>query len=491
MRACLKMKRYLPFAAVCFFSTPALCLAAEPVRSMQPPGWDAGLKLQTALDTNADPRVVEINLEARLASVEIVPGHPTEAWTYDGGLPGPLIRARVGDRLVVHFVNHLPQPTTVHWHGVRVPIQMDGVPEISQPEVKPGESFTYDFVVPDAGLFWYHPHVMSAAQVGFGLYGALLVEDPSEQIGVADELVLVLSDIEISPRGNLEPADSGGVAGMVFGREGNHVLVNGRERPVLKARAGATQRWRIVNTAKSRYFSIDAGDSTTYTLIGGDGGLQEYPTRTDLIVLGPGERADVIVTPHAKPGSDVVVRSLLFDRGYGSTEYRDVPDLFTMTMAAEPAVEAPPLPAIHRTIEPLTRAGATDVPIRLTLTQRNRTSEFGIDGRAYPNAPHVAAAPGETQLWTVVNQTKWAHPLHLHGFFFQVLDEKGEPIRPLAWKDTVHVPAERTVRLLVRFDDREGEWMYHCHILDHADGGLMSTVLLGGVKPSAHTHSRR
>src|SRR3954469_2271107 len=147
-------------------------------QSVQPAGSHGGVTLVEAVDTNHDPRVVEVNLDARVASLEIAHGVRTEAWTYNGGLPGPLIRARVGDRLIVHFTNRLPTPTTVHWHGVRVPIQMDGVPEVSQPDVVPGGSFTYDFIVPDAGLYWYHPHVNSAAQVGFGLYGPLLVEDP-------------------------------------------------------------------------------------------------------------------------------------------------------------------------------------------------------------------------------------------------------------------------------------------------------------------------
>ena len=178
----------------------------------------------------------------------------------------------------MRFTNHLPQPTTVHWHGLRIPIQMDGVPGHSQPEVQPGGSFTYDFVVPDAGLFWYHPHIMSAAQVGFGLYGALLVEDPADPVGIEDEIVLVLSDIGISETGGLESPDSGGPAGMVFGREGTHVLVNGRVRPRLSVRSGAPQRWRILNAAKSRYFQLFL-DGQTFTKIGGDNGLQEYPRR--------------------------------------------------------------------------------------------------------------------------------------------------------------------------------------------------------------------
>ena len=156
-------------------------------RSRRPDGI-AGLKLVEARDKNPDPKIVEIDLTARVAEVEVAPGKTVQAWTYDGGIPGPLIRAHVGDRVIVHFTNDLPQPTTVHWHGVRVPIEMDGVPDISQPEMKRGDTFTYDFVVRDAGLYWYHPHVMSAAQVGFGLYGALLVEDPADGVGVADQL---------------------------------------------------------------------------------------------------------------------------------------------------------------------------------------------------------------------------------------------------------------------------------------------------------------
>src|SRR5262249_54874880 len=158
-----------------------------------------------------------------------------------------------GDRLIVHFKNNLPKPTTVHWHGVRVPIEMDGVPGISQPEVEPGASFTYDFTVHDAGLYWYHPHVMSAMQVGFGLYGALLVEDPAEHVDVSDELVLVLSDIGVTENGGLEDPENAGAARMVFGLEGNYVLVNGRQHPKLTSRAGVPQRWRIVNAAKTRY----------------------------------------------------------------------------------------------------------------------------------------------------------------------------------------------------------------------------------------------
>ena len=156
---------------------------AEANQSLQPSGWDAGLRLPEAPDLNSDPAVVEIEMEARVATVEIAPGFKVEAWTYNGLIPGPLVRVNVGDRLIVHFSNHLPNSTTIHWHGLRIPIEMDGVPDYGQAPVEPGGTFTYDFIVPDAGIYWYHPHVMSAAQVGFGLYGAFLVADPNGNVG--------------------------------------------------------------------------------------------------------------------------------------------------------------------------------------------------------------------------------------------------------------------------------------------------------------------
>jgi len=470
-----------------------LCLltpTAGLAQSLAPPGWDAGLKLVEAADRNPDPKVVEINLTARLAEVEVAPGKRVQAWTYDGGLPGPLIKTRVGDRLIVHFKNELKEPTTVHWHGVRVPIEMDGVPEISQPEVKEGESFTYDFVVRDAGLYWYHPHVMSAAQVGFGLYGALLVEDPADGVGVADQVTIVLSDISFDARGRLEPADSGGSAGMVFGREGDYVLVNGRTRPTLRARPGAAQRWRIVNAAKSRFFYLDL-EGQDFTVIGVDGGLQERPVTSDILLITPGERVDVIVAPKGKAGTPLTLRAMLYNRGYGSVQYRSVEDVLYVEFTNEPPVAAAPVSVRGNVPLPIV-AGATPVEMVLTLPpMENNKSEFRINGVPFWKAKPFLAKLGETQLWTVKNDSDWDHPYHLHGFFFQVIDDTGQPVRPLALKDTVNVPMKTTVRLLVTFDERPGEWMIHCHILDHADGGLMGTVIVGDGKSSGHAHPRK
>ena len=134
------------------FAAVLLTATTVNAQSLQPADWDAPITLVEAEDTNPDPRIVEITLEARTQSREIAPGVRTDAWTYNGGLPGPLIRARRGDRLIVHFSNKLPEPTTVHWHGVQVPIEMDGVPGASQPPVENGQSFTYDFIVPEPDM---------------------------------------------------------------------------------------------------------------------------------------------------------------------------------------------------------------------------------------------------------------------------------------------------------------------------------------------------
>jgi FtsP/CotA-like multicopper oxidase with cupredoxin domain len=475
------MSKILALAVLC-----ACCAIDAQAQSFAPPGWADDLKLVEPPDRNPDPRIVEIDLTAKLADVQI-DGKVVHAWTYNGSLPGPLIKTRVGDRLIVHFRNELEEPTTVHWHGVRVPIEMDGVPGVSQPAVNKGESFTYDIVVRDAGLYWYHPHVMSAAQVGYGLFGALLVEDPDDGVGVEDQVTIVLSDIGFDAKGVLEPADSGGSAGMVFGREGDYVLANGRRRPTLRARPGAPQRWRIVNAAKSRFFYLDL-DGQLFTTIGADGGLHEKPVTSDIVLVTPGERVDVIVTPKGKAGTPLTLRAMLYNRGYGSVEYRAVEEVLTIEFTKEAPITAKPV-TVTRAIEPASIEGATPLDVLLTLPpMKNNKSEFQVNGVPFWKAKAYTAKLGEKQLWIVKNDSDWDHPFHLHGFFFQVIDEKGEPVRPLAWKDTVNVPMKTTVRILVSFDERPGEWMFHCHILDHADGGLMGTVVVGDVTPSPHVH---
>jgi len=456
--------------------------AQQPAPVTEPVGWADEIRLPLAVDLNPDPHVLEISLEARESDVELIPGKPTKAWTYDGGIPGPLIRAQVGDRLIVHFKNSLPEPTSIHWHGLRVPNDMDGVPDMPTPAVEPGGSFDYDFVLPDAGTFWYHPHVDSSAQVGNGLYGPIVVDDPAEPKGLGDEAVIVLSDMGVDKNGVLEPADSGGDFGTLFGREGNLQLVNGRVAPTLHVRSGARQRWRVINAARARYEQLVI-PGVTFTRIGSDGGMLEAPERVDRIFLTPAQRADVVLEP-TDAGLAASARSLAvtwqpYDRGFGTAYNRPNETVMSLAFDAQPAVVAAALPALHREIPAIDLTGATPVDISLTLNPDAAGKlAMGINGVPSWQAAHLMTKLGERQVWTVKNTFDWDHPFHLHGFFFQVLDVNGVPPALREWRDTVNVPVDATVRFAVHFDERPGMWMFHCHILDHADAGMMGTVHL-------------
>mgnify|MGYP003346489230 CR=1 FL=1 len=238
------------------------------------PSVDAGpfqladLKLSPLADQNPDPAVVEVTLEARPATVAWLPGKPVTAWTYNGAVPGPLIEAKLGDRLIVHFHNALSEPTTIHWHGVRAPAAMDGGGMAGE-TIAPGADFTYDFTLPDAGLFWYHPHVKTDRQVEEGLYGALVVRGPDAV--AAPERILVLDDVLVDGDGQ-QPATS--PMAQMMGREGNVPLVNGHPKAATTVRAGSWERWRLVNAANARILNLQLAGAKLVQ-IGTDGGLLE------------------------------------------------------------------------------------------------------------------------------------------------------------------------------------------------------------------------
>jgi FtsP/CotA-like multicopper oxidase with cupredoxin domain len=451
----------------------------------QPVGWDDDLRLRLAEDVNPDPRTVEVNIEARIENVSLRPGTTTPAWTYNGGVPGPLIRAKVGDRVIVNFTNNLPEETTIHWHGLRIPVEMDGVPKHSGPAIRPGATFRYDFTVPDAGLFWYHPHFHSTAQVGDGLYGTLLVDDPKEPTGFGDSVVLQLSDASVDEQGQFLSHEAGGTFSTLFGREGEPLLVNGKVRPVLRARVGVPQRWRIVNSARSRYFQL-ALPGHRFVRIGGDGGLIGRAIEIEQLVIIPGERADVIVVPTGNPGDELVMRWVPYDRGYGSVYNRPDEPLMRFQLTNDAPVPAPTLPAPKRVIAPIDLTAATQVEIEFTRNDIDGKFFLGVNGVPSGHDEPFKARTGETQVWTVGNRMDWNHPFHLHGFFFQVLDEGGQPKDPIEWKDTVDVPVKKEIKVAIKYDDRPGMWMFHCHILDHADAGMMGMLELTG--PGGATH---
>jgi FtsP/CotA-like multicopper oxidase with cupredoxin domain len=349
---------------------------------------------------------------------------------------------------------------------------MDGAPGVTQEPIATGGEFRYEFELKDAGTYWYHPHTDSSAQVGRGLYGAILVEDPADPAAFGDDLVMIMSDMGLDEQGQLLPADSGGNFGDLFGREGAVLLVNGKLRPTLKVRNGKQQRWRVINATRARYYNLRLRNHR-FMRLGGDNGLAARSEDVYNLILTPGERADAVFTPADEPGSHNVLRWVPTERGYGSTFNRAAEEMLYIETVADTPVTPEPIPTELRTIEPLDLQGAAERTLELTIAIAS-TVEMGINGVPYWKTKPLEAEIGETQIWRIVNNTDFSHPFHLHGYFFQVLDDKRVP----EWKDTVNVPTKSEITIAVRFDDRPGAWMYHCHILDHAEAGMMGTLVV-------------
>ena len=460
-------RRLLPLVAGCLL-LGAGCGGETPLppAAAEAPSYPE-IALPEAADEDPAPGITHVRLTARPAEVEVAPGRTLTMWSYGGRVPGPLIRVRRGDLLVVELDNQLPEPTTIHWHGVRVPNAMDGAHLVQQP-VPPGGRFRYEFRLPDAGLYWFHPHHRSSAQLASGLYAPLLVEDPDEPAGLGRSAVLVFSDVD--PQTPVSDGTSSPPGEVRRGREGQLVLVNGRDRPTVEVPAGSRQRWRLVNAARSRFMRI-AVPGQQLQLIGSDGGLLERPFAPhDELLLTPGERADVLIIPSGSQGQRLSVKLLPHDRGEGIVSAEQ--DLFHLQLGPAMAGGSPPLPAgALRSIERLTVNAATT---RQVIRIGERPGGFVVNDQT--EHAHLRARVGETQVLAVSNHTAFDHPFHLHGFFFQVLEPGGRVREPVEWRDTINLAALTSAQLAVRFDDRPGQWMFHCHILDHAELGLHGII---------------
>ena len=423
-----------------------------------------------------DSREVVVELEAAELAWEIEPGRRVRGWGYNGQVPGPAIEAMVGDVLVVRLTNRLPEPTTIHWHGLRLPAAMDGT-EGTQRPIPPGESYEYRFALPDAGTFWYHAHYNETVQLERGLYGTLVVRGNAEPV-LDRERVLVLDDLKLDRRGRIAPP--GGMLERHNGREGSLRLVNGLAEPELAISAGHQERWRIVNAASARYVRLSIG-GRPFRIIGSDGGLLEAPVEAREVLLAPSDRVELVVGPF-EPGETVAIESLPYDRGLGIGPVERF-----ATLRVGPDVESTArLPRRLREIAPLVEGPA--LPTR-TVRLGGRLSllrgvDFLVNGERHHHDRAVQV--GSVVVWDVVNETPIDHPFHLHGFFFQVLDVNGEPPPVRSWEDTVNVPRQGRVRIAWRVDDRPGTWMYHCHILEHHAAGMMGhfeVVRAGAPRP--------
>ena len=413
----------------------------------------------------ADRSVVEVELEAGEFDWEFTPGQTSRAWGFNRQVPGPVIEARQGDVLEVRLTNRLAEPTTIHWHGLRIPPAMDGTDMVQHP-IAPGETFTYRFALPDAGTFWYHPHSNEIVQLERGMYGALIVRGADEPEMDA-ERVLVLDDVALDKRGQIKPP--GGIIERHDGRQGSRRLVNGRQEPELAMAAGQVERWRIVNASSARYVRLSMG-GRPFVLLGTDGGLIDAPVSMTEVLLTPGDRVELAVGPFAE-GEELSIDALKYDR---MTVLRARDERFATLRIGAAMPSRARIPSTLRVIEPLV---ADDAPPTREVHLGFRPSlRHGVNF-VINKQPHHRDQPvkvGELQVWDIVNDTKMDHPFHLHGFFFQVLSVNGRPPAFRSWEDTVNVPPKARVRIAWMPDDRPGEWMYHCHILEHHESGMMA-----------------
>ncbi len=420
-------------------------------------------------------------LTARPGKARVVPGdYPeTEVWGYDGGVPGPEIRLRHGDRLTRQLVNELPQATSVHWHGLRIPNAMDGVPGMTQDAVDPGGAFLYDFTPPDAGTFWYHSHNRSTEQVARGLFGLLIV-DETEPPEVDRDLSVVLEDWRLTETAAISDDFDRMHDWSHGGRIGNFVTAAVSPNPAALKRHERL-RLRLVNTATDRVMVIGL-HGMEGAIVALDGMPLATPEGADHAVLGPAQRADFIVDVTAEEGSKAIVAIHEGEEGFVLSEF-----VVTGSQSAVPRGPIPVLPP--NPLTPLTSAsGAREVPLSMEggamgglsegiwqgermsiqdLVQNGQVWTFnGVAG--LPEAPLVEAAKGELIRIPMRNDTAFPHAMHLHGHHFQEVLPDGN-LGPL--RDTLTVARGETRDIVFRADN-PGDWLLHCHMLSHQAAGM-------------------
>ena len=436
-------------------------------------------------DLNPSPDIVEVALVAGVAETSYLETGPAQVWAYrdgsktdaKGSVPGPLIRAKQGDQVIVRFRNELLESTTVHWHGLRVPNAADGTPS-TQVEVPPGGEYRYEFTARDAGTFWYHPHVRGDVQIERGLQGMVII-DGGPTITATAERSFVFDDVKLNGSGTL--SDSTTPLDIMLGRLGNFLLANGTVGGTLPVISGARERWRIVNTANGRYLNLRL-PGHQFRVIGWDGGLLSTPYTTETLLIVPGERYEVLVELHGAVGGELPLQTVYYDRGH------DIPDvgpetIMTLHFESETVAQSGPVESL--TVPPISlEAAATTVTRSLKLGERmiNDGADvlFTINDSAYPDIPVIGAIAGDIEVWSLQNDSEMDHPFHVHGMFFRILDTNGVAPEHVGWKDTVNVPKKSTLRFVVQYGEA-GRWMYHCHILEHAERGMMGELKLSAA----------
>ena len=433
-------------------------------------------------------RVFELTAQAGTA--QLLPGKPTDTWGFNGSYLGPTLRAERGEAVRVKVSNELDQTTSVHWHGMHLPAEADGGPH--QP-VAPGETWTPSWTIDQpAATLWYHPHPHGATEehVNRGLAGMFLIDDPDSPVAErlphrygVDDVPLVVQDKRFSDDGEIR---SGG--------RGDDLLVNGTYGPRFDVTTDRV-RLRLLNASGQRVFNFGFSDNRRFLMIGSDGGLLPSPVSSDRVQLSPGERAEVVVT--MAPGEDVVLRSFAADlagnvfaeRFNGGQDEFDVLQL----RVAERLQASPEVPS--------SLAPAPQLDVSEARTRRFELNDQQINGKTMAmSRVDETVELGTTEVWEVRNADGQHHNFHVHDVQFQVLSVDGARPGPQlqGWKDTVFLPPGGSVRLAMQFTDyadSDTPYMFHCHLLQHEDSGMMGQFVVvepghaaGAVDHSQHQH---
>jgi suppressor of ftsI len=462
-----------------------------------------------------------LRLEAGLVRTSLL-GRTYTMFAFNGQHPGPLIEVTRGSEITVAYTNRLPQPSSVHWHGIRLDNPNDGTPGLTQPAVPPGGQFTYRLRFPDAGIYWYHPHVREDMQQELGLYGNLLVRAPEgEGYGpVNREAVLMLDDLLVDDAG-LVPLGQESPTHALMGRFGNVLLVNGEPGYRLRVRRGEVVRFFLTNAANARTLNLSF-PGARMKVVASDVGVYEREQWVKSMVIAPAERY-VVHVRFDRPGRVALVNRVrgldhLYGRFFAETDTLGVVevarerigrDLRTgFTALRRDSAAAAELEGYRRRA-----AGAPEKTLVLTLETHDLPSLtqrlMQLDSIYFPPVEWSGTMPmmnwastgrqvrwilrdpetgrenmdidwrfrrGEPIRIRLVSERRsvhaMQHPIHLHGQRFLVLAVNGEPTQNLVWKDTVLVPAGGTVDILLD-PSNPGRWMAHCHITEHLSAGMM------------------
>lgn len=445
--------------------------------------------LPHAYSTSAVTRKFDIS--AKPGKVHLVgPDFPaTRIWGFNGQVPGSLIRVQHGDTLDLDVKNSLDVPTSVHWHGIRLPNTMDGVAGLTQAAISPGESFRYQFTPPDAGTYWYHSHVNAHEQIGRGLYGPLIIEEKSPPI-VDREFVWMIDDWRLLDDASISN-DFGNLHDLSHaGRIGNVPTVNGRFRDIVKVHTGERIRLRLINASNARNFALTFGELKP-TVIAIDGQSVKAYESSDPVVIGAAGRVDLILDMTDEPGTTIPVVDSFYRQTFDLVKFVYEKEALRDSPLDSPVqLELPTLPEpdLSNAIEHEIRisggamGGLKQAKFNGQWMELREIAQQGyvwaindVIGNSLKMEPLIKTTRGTSIRLKLRNQTAFPHPMHLHGHHMKLLSINEQVLSEPRWVDSPLVMPDQAMELAF-VADNPGQWLFHCHALEHHAAGLGTVV---------------